>query len=80
MPPAVFQNLISDVLRDMINGFVFFYLGDILTFSSSKGDHIQHVRAVLQRLLQKQLFVKAEKCEFLVPSTSFRICYRGRKR
>ena len=31
--PAVFQSLINDVLRDMINKFVFVYLDDILVFS-----------------------------------------------
>lgn len=33
--PAVFQALINDVLRDMLNKFVFVYLDDILIFSSS---------------------------------------------
>lgn len=32
---AVFQNLINDVLRDMLNRFVFVYLDDILIYSSS---------------------------------------------
>lgn len=31
--PAVFQNLVSDVLRDFLNRFVFVYLIDILIFS-----------------------------------------------
>uniref|UniRef100_A0A8C1CA59 Gypsy retrotransposon integrase-like protein 1 n=1 Tax=Cyprinus carpio carpio TaxID=630221 RepID=A0A8C1CA59_CYPCA len=44
---------------------------DILIFSSSFQDHVQHVRQVLQRLLENQLFVKAEKCEFHVQSVSF---------
>ncbi|KAG1928308.1 retrotransposable element [Pimephales promelas] len=33
--PAVFQALINDVLRDMLNIFVFVYLDDILIFSPS---------------------------------------------
>ncbi len=33
--PAVFQALINDVLRDMVNRFVFVYLDDILIFSPS---------------------------------------------
>ncbi|KAG1927350.1 hypothetical protein F2P79_024334 [Pimephales promelas] len=59
---AVFQALINDVLRDMLNIFVFVYLDDILIFSPSLQVHIQHVRRVLQRLLENRLFVKAEKC------------------
>ncbi|KAI7790520.1 Pol polyprotein [Triplophysa rosa] len=62
--PAIFQGLINDVLGDMINRFVFVYLDDILIFSQSLQEHTRHVRVVLQCLLENQLFVKAEKCEF----------------
>lgn len=46
------QALVNDILRDLINDFVFVYLDDILIFSRSQ--------------LENQLFVKAEKCEFQV--------------
>lgn len=69
--PAVFQNLVNDVLRDMLNVFVFVYLDDILVFSPDEETHKDHVRKVLQRLLDNQLYVKAEKCEFHKPSVSF---------
>ena len=62
--PAVFQALINDVLRDFLNKFVFDYLDDILIFSMSVWTHRVQVRAVLQRLLENRLFVKAEKCVF----------------
>ena len=69
--PAVFQALVNDVMRDMLNKFVFIYLDDILIFSKSEEEHVQHVRRVLQRLLENQLFVKAEKCEFHQRTVSF---------
>ena len=69
--PAVFQNLVNDLLRDMINKFVVVYLDDILVYSQSPEEHILHVRAVLQRLLENRLFVKAEKCAFHSPSVEF---------
>ncbi|XP_060796695.1 uncharacterized protein LOC132899074 [Neoarius graeffei] len=69
--PAVFQALINDVLRDMINLDVFVYLDDILIFSKTVQEHRHHVRQVLQRLLQNNLFAKAQKCEFHVPEVSF---------
>ncbi len=62
--PAVFQALVNDVLRDMVDRFVFVYLDDILIFSQNERDHVQHVRRVLQRLLENRLFAKVEKCEF----------------
>lgn len=47
---AVFQALTNNVLRDMLNIFVFVYLDDILIFSPSLQVHTQHVRRVLEWL------------------------------
>lgn len=69
--PAVFQAMVNNVLRDMINKFVFGYLEGILIFSQNLTEHIQHVRAVLQRLPQNQLFVKVKKCELHSSRVSF---------
>ena len=69
--PAVFQTLVNDVLRDMLNIFVVVYLDDILIFSRSLEEHHQHVRLVLQRLLENRLFVKAEKCVFHSDSVTY---------
>ena len=65
--PAVFQGLVTDVLRDLLNISVFVYLDDILIFSKTKQDH---VRQVLQRLLENQLFAKSKKSEFYVSEVS----------
>ena len=62
--PAVFQTLVNNVLRDVINRYVFVYLDDILIFSETMEEHVTHVRLVLQRLLDNHLFAKAEKCKF----------------
>ena len=69
--PAVFQALVNDVLRDMLDHYVFVYLDDILIFSKNLKDHIHHVQTVLQRLLENSLFVKTEKCEFHTSSVAF---------
>lgn len=45
--PAGFQALVSDVLRDVLNQFVFVYLDDILIFSGFPEEHIVHMRQVL---------------------------------
>ena len=69
--PAVFQGLVNDVLQDLLNICVFVYLDDILIFFKSKQEYVVHVRQVLQRLLENQLFVKAEKSEFPALEVSF---------
>ncbi len=55
----------------MVDRFVFVYLDDILIFSQNERDHVQHVRRVLQRLLENCLFAKVEKCEFHARSIPF---------
>ncbi len=50
---------------------VLVYMDDILFFSCSQEEKVQHVKLVLQRLLENKLFVKAEKCDLYVPSVSF---------
>ncbi|KAK3540883.1 hypothetical protein QTP86_002978 [Hemibagrus guttatus] len=69
--PAVFQALINDILRDMLDQFVFVYLDDILIFSSSLQEHVIHVSKVLRCLLDNHLYVKPEKCEFHVTQVQF---------
>ena len=76
--PAVFQTLINDVLRDMLNSFVFVHLDDILIFSRNIQEHVQHVNIVLKRLLENRLYVKAEKFNFYVSSQLFGVyCGEG---
>ena len=50
--PAVFQALVNDVLRDMLDWHVFIYLDDILIFSKTLKEQVHHVQAVLRRLLE----------------------------
>jgi hypothetical protein len=69
--PAVFQALVNDVLPDMLNCFVFVFLDDVLVLSLSAQEHILHVGQVLQHLLDNQLLLKAEKCEFHHSTISF---------
>ena len=78
--PAVFQALVNDVLRDVINKNVFVYLDDILVFSKPLEEHIAYVRLVLQRLLENRLLAKEEKCEFHRSTVQFLgfVVFRGK--
>ena len=40
------------------------YLDDIVIYSGSLEDHLEHLRKVLSKLREYQLYVKKEKCEF----------------
>ncbi|KAL0154119.1 hypothetical protein M9458_050578 [Cirrhinus mrigala] len=69
--PSYFQAFVNEVFRDMLNRWVIVYIDDILIYSSSHAEHIQHVRAVLQRLIKHQLYCKEEKCEFHQEKVAF---------
>lgn len=68
--PAVFQAMINDVLRPFSGHFVYVYLDNILIYLPDLDIHKKLVTAVL-RLLDHQLYVKAEKSEFHADTVSF---------
>jgi hypothetical protein len=69
--PMTFQALMNDVLHDFIRVFVLVFFNDILIFSDSWSSHLQHVRAVLQRLQKHGLVVKRSKCSFGATSVQY---------
>ncbi|SLM34160.1 gag polymerase env [Lasallia pustulata] len=69
--PANYQHYMNDVLWDYLNDFCSAYLDDILIYSKTLKEHIQHVWAVLQKLIEAGLQVDIEKCKFHVQETSF---------
>ncbi|KAK3522835.1 hypothetical protein QTP86_004671 [Hemibagrus guttatus] len=69
--PVVFQSLINEVFKDVLNKYIIAYIDDILIYSSSLMEHICHVHTVLTRRLSNHLYVKAEKSEIHRFSISF---------
>jgi len=69
--PATFQHFINDVLSDYLDKFVISYIDDILIYSNTLDEHHEHVKKVLKKLLENNLYVKLEKCEFDVTETAF---------
>jgi len=59
-----FQELINHVLYNHLNKFVIIYLNDILIYSENKENHKKHVKEVLRRLQEKNLYLKSEKYKF----------------
>ena len=67
--PAVFQRLMEQVLRGLNPesgpDFVAAYIDDILVFSTTLKDHLEHLRKVMDRLLDVGLKLKPSKCRFV---------------
>ena len=66
--PGVFQRLMQQVIMGLkptsSPDFVSVYLDDILVFSRSLEDHLNHLRMVITRLVEVGLKLKATKCHF----------------
>ena len=62
--PATFQALMNDVLQPFLRRFVLVFFDDILIYSLSWSEHLQHVRLVLDALRANGLHLKRSKCAF----------------
>lgn len=61
--PATFQRMV-DHLLDGLGDFAGAYLDDIIIFSTSWKEHMDHLSAVLERIVNAGLTVKRKKCQF----------------
>ena len=63
--PATFQAMMDNIFSDMINECVIIvYMDDIFLFAPDEITLTKHMKRVLQRLQDNDLFLKATKCEF----------------
>lgn len=62
--PASFQGLMNTIFDKMIRRNVLVFVDDILVYSKTLEEHVQHLREVFAVLQQHKLFVKASKCSF----------------
>ena len=60
--PAYFQKLINDVLKGC--NFAMGYLDDIIIYSRSEKEHLEHLEEIFTRLKKAGLKLKLEKCCF----------------
>ena len=62
--PTYFQALINKVLKGL-HKFAMAYLDDIIIFSKSEEEHLEHLRIIFQRLKAAGLKLKRSKCDFM---------------
>ena len=62
--PAVFMFLMNNVMHKYLDKFVVVFIDDILIYSKTEEEHKEHLKIVLQELLDHKLFAKFSKCDF----------------
>ena len=61
----------NDVLRPYLRRFVLVFFDDILIYSASWAEHLQHVAIVFNELRAHHLHLKRLKCSFGTPSVAY---------
>jgi len=66
-----FMYLMNSVFMPELDKFVVVFIDDILVYFKNAQDHEKHLRIVLTRLREHQLYAKFSKCEFWLKKVPF---------
>ena len=70
--PAIFQRILSSILRKhRLIGFTVNYIDDILIYSSSFEEHVEHIKKVLEAIIKEGFRLKFKKCTFASNSVKY---------
>ena len=61
--PATFQRMMEAVLRPFLTDFCMVYLDDIIVYSRTEEEHVEHILSILEALHRHGLKIKLKKCE-----------------
>lgn len=69
--PATFQRMMDEILREYLYKFCFVYMDDVVIFSKSLPEHIDHIKKIFKTLREVNLKVQLDKSEFLSKEVAF---------
>ncbi|TQE09442.1 hypothetical protein C1H46_004935 [Malus baccata] len=65
------MGLMNKVFQQYLDRFVIVFIDDILVYSKSEADHVQHLTLVLEKLREHRLYAKFSKCQFWLEEVAF---------
>ena len=69
--PATFQTLMHRVLQQFLGKCVVVFIDDVLIFSQTREQHLEHLEQVFSTLRRSSLYCKPSKCVFMGTSITF---------
>ena len=66
-----FQIYINEVLHIYLDVFYITFIDDILIYSKTLEEYVEHVHKVLKKFLKHDLYIKLEKYQFYVQKIEF---------
>ena len=69
--PAYFMSMMNKVFMEFLDKFVVVFIDDILVYPKNEKEHKEHLRLVLEKLREHQLYAKFSKCEFWLKEVGF---------
>ena len=69
--PAIHQRRITAALREHIGKICHIYLDDIIIWSNTIAEHIQHIDTVMKALQKARLYCNLNKCKFFQEEVDF---------
>jgi hypothetical protein len=65
------MGMMNKVFMEYLDKFIVMFIDDILIYSRNEEEHVEHLRLMLGRLREQQLYAKFIKCQFWLKKVEF---------
>ena len=69
--PLPILSMMNKVFMEFLDKFVVVFIDDFWVYSKNEEEHKKHLRLVLEKLREHQLYAKFSKCEFWLKEVGF---------